>query len=119
MDEQMQRLVKKAIALLREKVPEQVPEEGDFKPVYEEFENQDKIINLTHLKLKVTPVKVKGCEQVRYLELAAFNIPCPYMAERVIKRGSKQEILDALDSDDLPSDIFRLIPKLESDLADI
>ena len=116
---QMRQLVAVAIARLREKVPTQVPDEGNFKTVYEEFENPDTTINLTHLKLKVTPVKVKGCEQVRYLELAAYNFPNPYMAERVIKCGSKQEILDVLYSDELLSDILRRIPKLEEDLEDI
>lgn len=116
---EMRQLVADAIACLREKVSAQVPEEGGFKTVYEEFENPDTTINLTHLKLKVTPVKVKGCEQVRYLELAAYNFPNPYMAERVIKRGSKQDILDALISKELPADILRRIPKLESDLEDI
>lgn len=116
---QMHQLVVDAIANLRKEAKIHVPEKGDFKTIYAEFENPEKTINLSSLRLKVSPVGLEGREEIRYLELVAFKINCPYMAERVVFRGTKQEILDKLDSEDLPTELLRLIPKLEEDLDDV
>lgn len=116
---QMRQLVVDAIVGLRRKVKLFMPQNGDFKVIYSEFDNPDNTINLSYLRLKVSPVGLEGREKIRHLEFAAFKEDCPYQAEIAVFRGTKQEILDKLDSEELPNELLRLIPKLEDDLEDI
>jgi len=115
----MKELVRKMIRELKELVIVQVPEVGDFEIVYAEFENPDKSFNVTHWKLKVThpPKSIEPTETERYLELVAYNLPNPYIAESVVGFGDKQEILNVLqDEDALISKILKKMPNLSRDL---
>ena len=118
----MEELVRKMIRNLRGQVIEKVPEVGEFKIVYADFENLDKGFCVTHWMLKVThpPKKIEETQRKRYLELVAYNLPSPYIAETVIGYGNKQKIMDFLqDENALTAMILEKMPKLARDLEDI
>lgn len=115
---QISQCVAKMIADLRRKVRWLVPRKGDFKTVYTEFKNPDESVNVSTLRLKVSPVGTEGNETKRYLEYAVENSKSSYMCEIVITFGTKQDILDKLASEDLPRELLHTIPKLARDLED-
>lgn len=111
-------LVQNMISELREKTERIVPEVGEFKIVYTEFHNPNPNLEVTDFILKVTkpPRSVTGHERRRYLEFVAYNVPSPYICEKVIAAGEKHEILAALDDTNLPQRLIDLIPQMERDL---
>lgn len=118
----MEELIRKMIRDLREQTIESVPEVGLFKMVYVGVENPDKGYRVTHWMLKVipSPEEIDETLKKRYLELVAYNLPSPYIAEKVIRSGNKQDIVDALqDEDTLVAEISMKMPKLARDLEDI
>ena len=107
---------------LRERVKEMVPEQGDFAIVYSDFKNPDKGMGVTDWMLKVTkpPQKIDPTERKRYLELVAYNLPSPYIAEKVLGSGMKSDILNMLqDEDTLVTMIINKMPDMARDLEDI
>lgn len=59
-------------------------------------------------------------EEIKYkVEVSVFNMPDnPYMCERLIFGGNKQEILDYLANPSLAQKILDLLPQMERDLND-
>ena len=118
----MEELIRKMIRDLRGQVEEKVPKVGKFSIVYSQFHNVDKGMCATDWMLKVTqpPKTVEPTETKRYLELVAYNLPSPYIAESVMGHGKKQDILKCLqDEDNLVVKIKDKMPKLARDLEDI
>ena len=118
----MEELILKMILDLREQVMEKVPEVGRFKIVYAAFKNPDKGYRVSDWMLKVTqpPNEIDPSESKRYLELVAYNLPSPYIAEKVIGSGLKQDILKLLqDETALVANIRERIPALARDLEDV
>ena len=109
------------IAALRERVETEVPERGEFRVVSESFRNPDNRLNATDIKLKITkpPVNIEGHETRRYLELVMYNLPSPYICERVLAAGTRQEIMTALYDDHLVQKILDKLPIMEQDLQDV
>lgn len=117
----MEELIRKMIRDLREQVDEKVPEAGRFKIVYSEFKNPDKGMRVTDWMLKITqpPKSLDPTETKRYLELVAYNLPSPYIAESVMGYGKKSDIKKLLqDEDKLMAKIKEKIPNLARDLED-
>lgn len=115
-------LIRQMIRDLRKQVKEKVPDVGQFNIVYASFKNPDKGMIVTDWMLKVTqpPKSIDESEKKRYLELVAYNLPSPFIAEKVMTSGSKQDIIRILlDEDLLVSSIMEKMPKLASDLEDI
>ncbi len=118
----MEELVRKMIHDLRELVVDNVPEVGEFKIVYAQYENPDKAYCVTHWMLKVThpPKSIEPTESKRYLELVAYNLPSPYIAESVVGFGNKQMIINDLQNEDsLIEKILEKMPRLARDLEDV
>lgn len=118
----VEELIRKMIRDLRGLVDEKVPEVGKFNIVYSQFPNVDKGICVTDWMLKVTqpPKTIDPTETKRYLELVAYNLPSPYIAESVVGHGKKQDILKCLrDEDNLVVKIKDKMPQLARDLEDI
>lgn len=111
-------LVQKMISELRAKAVKKVPEVGEFRNVFSEFHNPYPDLEVTDFILKVTkpPKSVTGHERRRYLEFVAYNVPSPYICEKVIEAGEKHDILAALDDANLPARLINLIPEMERDL---
>ena len=117
----MDELIKKMVADLLARAEREVPEYGDFKIVYEQFKNPDKSMVATDFMLKITkpPKNIEGHEKKRYLELVAYNLPSPYIAEKVIGHGTKEEILAQLKDEGLNAKIKEKLIQLSKDLEDI
>lgn len=105
---------------LRARVANEVPDEGEFKIVYEEFPNTDKGLDITDIMLKITkpPKDIERHERKRYLELVLYKLPSPYICEAVVGRGSKADIITKLYDDNLPQFLIEKIFKMERDLSD-
>ena len=117
----MDEYIKKMVEDLLKRAEREVPEYGEFKNVSEEFKNPDKTLFVTDFKLRITkpPKNIEGHETRRYLELAAYNFPSPYVAERVICAGTKDEIIAELKNPDLCAKIKEKCAKLSDDLSSI
>ena len=117
----MDELIKKMVADLLARAEREVPEYGEFKIVHEEFKNPDKSLLATDFMLKITkpPKNIEGHEKKRYLELVAYNLPSPYIAEKVIGHGNKEEILAKLKESDLCQKIKEKLVQLSRELEDI
>ena len=118
----MEKLIRKMIRDLRELVDENVPDVGQFDVVYTEFKNNDKGFEVTDWVLKVTqpPKEIEPSETKRYLELVAYNLPSPYIAESVIGYGGKKDILTLLLQEEiLVARIKERMLKLARDLEEI
>ena len=117
----MEELVKKMIRDLRERVANEVPDEGEFKIIYEEFPNTDKGLDITDVMLKITkpPKCIEGHECKRYLELVLYKVPSPYICESIIGHGSKADIVATLYDDHLPHLLIEKIIQMERDFNDI
>lgn len=118
----MEELIRKMIHDLLEQIDEKVPEAGQFKIVYSEFKNPDKGMRVTDWMLKITqpPKTIDPTETERYLELVAYNLPSPYIAESVMGFGSTRDIKKCLsDEDRLVEKIKDKMPNLARDLEDI
>lgn len=118
----MEEKIRQMIRDLRRQTEEIVPEVGRFGIVYSQFPNEDQCMIVTDWMLKVTqpPTNVDPSEKKRYLELVAYHLPSPYIAEKVLVHGEKQAILSALlDEDGLVAKIKEKMPQLARDLEDI
>ena len=117
----MEELVKKMVCDLRKRVANEVPDEGEFKIIYEEFPNTDKRLDITDIMLKITkpPKCIEGHARKRYLELVLYKLPSPYICESIVGRGSKADIIAKLDDANLPQLLIEKIIQMERDFKDI
>lgn len=108
------------IARLRRRVPDEVPEVGEFKIVYEAFKNPNPNLQVTDFVLKITkpPKGIEGHERKRYLEFAVYDVPCPYICSTVVGYGDKQTIMRRLEDPALVQDMIDSIPQMVRDLED-
>ena len=117
MEEHIQKMVKE----LFRRAEREVPEYGDFKIVYEEFKNPDKTLCATDFLLKIVkpPKNIEGHEKIRNLELVAYKLPSPYMAERLVASGTKDEILKQLQDDSIYKKLEEATKSLSHNLEDM
>lgn len=113
--------IKKFTRTLSKRAEREVPEYGDFAPVYEQFPNPDKSLSATDFMLKISkPLKnIAGHEKIRNLEVIAYRLPLPYKAERIIATGSKKDIMKQLQSDEIYGKIKNAVKSLSYNLEDI
>lgn len=100
----------------------EIPQQGDFKIVYSEFKNADKALCITDVLLAVIPVpgSLDASGRERYLELRVYKLPCPYKATRILKKGTKEEIIDCLlQQTEICKKIETAIPELDFNLWDV
>ncbi len=110
--------IEKTVKNLLARAEREVPEYGDFKSVYEEFPNTDKSIKATDFMLKINKPITKGSEKMRNLVAVAYDIPHPYKTEQTLVHGTKQEILKALQSKDLPAKLENIYKELAQHLSE-
>lgn len=93
----------------------------DFSHVFETFQNTDKSLSATNFMLSVSapPKSVAGHELTRNLEVAAYKLPIPYKAERIIATGTMEEILKVLKSDKISLEIKEALKSLSKNLEDV
>ncbi|MBQ7126146.1 hypothetical protein IJO12_03585 [bacterium] len=116
MKDKVKNMVKK-ITLRAER---EVPEYGDFAPVYEEFKNTDTSLKATDFMLKIVkpPSNIKGHEKLRYIELSAYQLPMPYKMSRLIAKGTKEEILQQLKEEDFFETITKNFSEMSRNLGE-
>ena len=113
--------IKKFTQALHKRAEREVPEYGDFAPVYEQFTNPDKSLTATDFMLKISkPAKnIKGHEKIRNLEVVAYKLPLPYKAETIIATGSKEDIMKQLQSAEIYTKIKEAAHNLSYNLEDV
>lgn len=117
----MKPLIQNMLTSLREQVEMKVPEEGTFEMVYETIKNSNPNWLLSQIRVAVRHLysPTDEHERMRYVEVSVFDMPeNPYMCERLIFGGNKQEILDYLANPSLAQKILDLLPQMERDLND-
>ena len=80
----------------------EVPEYGDFAPVYESFKNTNPKLDIDRYQLKVfkMPKAQVPDETKRYLEAEVFTKAGTYKANILLGFGNKDEIMKQLKSKD-------------------
>lgn len=115
LESNIENMVKKLFA----RAEREVPEYGSFKLVYEEFKNTDKNLNATDFMLKISKPQGAENEKLRFLEAVAYDLPKPYISERLIASGNKEDILKALKNDNLKTELAEVFKNLAKKLEDI
>ncbi len=117
----MEELIQKFVKTIHARAEREVPEYGDFAPVYEQFANPDKSMTATDFMLKISkpPKTIAGHERIRNLEVVAYRLPLPYKAERIIASGDKEEILKRLQDPEIIEKINKTAKSLSNSLEDI
>ena len=87
---------------LTERAEREVPEYGDFAPVYENFKNLNPKLDVDRYQLRIfkMPKAQVADETKRYLEAEVFTKAGTYKANILLGSGNKEEILKQLKSDD-------------------
>ena len=98
----------------------EVPEYGDFRIVSEEIENPDKSLPATNFVLQISkPSKnIENHEKLRDLKAVAYNLPHPYKAEILLATGSKQDVLKALEDEEILENLPKIFKKLAFDMQE-
>ena len=117
----MEEAFKKFVKIIRDRAEREVPEYGDFAPVYEQFANPKKELSATDFMLKIskTPKSVENNEKIRNLEVVAYKLPAPYKAECIVATGTKEELMQKLQDSKLLKEINETAESLARDLDDI
>lgn len=98
------------IKKLKTRAEREVCEYGSFKIVKENLQSQNKESLVKELTLQVTPLpnvlkgEVENFEKLRYLELVGEG-PKGQTSSVILKRGTKDDILEKLDDKELMSKI--------------
>lgn len=119
----MKQQIKTMVKTLSEKAKDSraLPSYGEFSPLYTEFKNPDPNLCATDFMLKIVkPHKsIKGHETLRNLELVAYKLPSPYIAERLLASGTNDDIIKTLNDPKLLVKIEETLKKLSYSLNDI
>jgi len=116
----LEECVKKFTKKLSSRAEREVPEYGDFAPVYEQFANPDKNLGATDFMLKISkpPKNIAGHEKIRNLEVVAYRLPLPYKSERIVATGNKEDILLQLKDPEFVEKIQKAAKSLSESLDD-
>ena len=98
-----------------------MPTYGEFSPLYTEFKNPDPNLCATDFLLKIVKPhnSIQGHETLRNLELVAYKLPSPYVAERLLACGTTEEILKALENPEILAKIETSLVSLSKSLSDV
>lgn len=111
--------VQKMVQNLSARAEREVPEYGNFKEVFEIVPNKDKNARALGYALKIRKPLIKGDEKLRGLEAVVYDSRSDYMCERVIAKGSKEDILKVLQDKDLVNKLEVAYVELSKNLEDI
>ena len=119
----MKQQVETMVKALSEKAKDSraLPTYGEFSPLYTEFKNQDPNLCATDFLLKIVKPHntIQGHETLRNLELVAYKLPSPYVAERLLACGTTEEILKALENPEILAKIETSLVSLSKSLSDV
>ena len=119
----MKQNVKQMVETLLEKAKDSraLPDYGEFSPLYTEFKNPNPNLCATDFMLKIVKPhnSIEGHETKRNLELVAYKLPSPYIAERLLASGTTEEIIEALKDPALLEKITSATESLSKSLDDV
>ena len=103
------------------RVDEEVPELGDCEAVKEFFDvsTEGDVKIKAFLKVYQPPVGVEGREWMRAMDLVVYKVGSDYVCSKMLKCGSKQDILDSLKDENMITTVLKTIPELIDKLSDI
>ena len=98
-----------------------LPQYGEFSTLYTEFKNPNPNLCATDFMLKIVKPhnSIEGYEKLRNLELVAYKLPSPYVAERLLASGTTEEILEVLKDPALLNKIESASESLSKSLEDV
>lgn len=98
-----------------------LPQYGEFSTLYTEFKNPNPNLCATDFMLKIVKPhnSIEGHEKLRNLELVAYKLPSPYVAERLLASGTTEEILEVLKDPVLLNKIESASESLSKSLEDV
>ena len=98
-----------------------LPQYGEFSTLYTEFKNPNPNLCATDFMLKIVKPhnSIEGHEKLRNLELVAYKLPSPYVAERLLASGTTEEILEVLKDPALLNKIESASESLSKSLEDV
>ena len=119
LEQNLESYTDKMVEKLFARAEREVPEYGSFKLVYEEFKNPDKNLKATDFMLKISKPENAPNEKFRFLEAVAYDLPKPYIAQRVLASGDKAEILNALKDSNFKKELPQILKNLSEELENI
>lgn len=119
LEQNLESYTDKMVEKLFARAEREVPEYGSFKLVYEEFKNPDKNLKATDFMLKISKPENAPNEKFRFLEAVAYDLPKPYIAQRVLASGDKAEILNALKDSNFKKELPQILKNLSGELENI
>ena len=69
--------------------------------------------------LKISKPQGTNDKKLRFLEAVAYDLPKPYISERVIASGTKEDILKALKNENFEEELIKTFTNLSKNLEDI
>lgn len=94
---------------------------NDNQWVYKRLNVEGWGYELTDIILKVIPVPEQFAEREdsHNLELVAYYLPIEYKVSRILKTGSKHDILEVLKGEELPKRILAALPIMAEAFEDL
>ena len=111
--------VQKMVDDLSARAEREVPEYGDFKTVYEVIKDDSPNSRVLGYALKIRKPNLQNSEKLRGLEAVVYDSYSDYQSERVIAKGSKEDILKTLKDEDLAKKLTKAFDELSDNLNDI
>lgn len=110
--------VAEAIEKLQKRAQYEVSDSDYFKPIEESFPNPEKDVPLSQVTLKIRPDSDKNAPNDRFFEVYAHTPGNASQGSHVIKIGTKQEILETLQNEDLAKKVAEKAKILAQRLKD-
>ena len=111
--------IQKMVQNLSVRAEREVPEYGRFKEVFEIVPNKNKNLRVLGYALKIRKPLIKGDEKLRGLEAVVYDSRSDYMCEKVIAKGTKEDILNVLKDEALANKLEGVFVELSKQLEDI
>ncbi|MCQ2738728.1 MAG: hypothetical protein MJ237_00715 [bacterium] len=117
----LNKLIKESFQKLSERAEREVPEYGDFSPVFETFKNPDNTLCATDFLIQISkpPKTVENHQTIRNFELVAYNFPSPYKISTILKTGTKEELMQKLQNENIYEEIESRLKSIAKDLKDV
>lgn len=110
----------KMLQKLIERAEREVPEYGDFAPVYENFKNTNPNLNVDRYQLRIfkKPKSEVADETKRYIEAEVYTKAGTYKATVLLGTGKKEDIIKQLRSegfvDELNNSYIQLVDMIQN-----
>lgn len=120
-EKNMEGLIRETLMKFYQRVHDEIPDTGDFEAVKEFFDisAEGRVKMKGFMKVYQPPKGVDGREWMRALDIVAYKEGSQYVCSKMLKCGSKQEIIDLLKDESMITTVLRTIPELIDGLSDI